>query len=204
MSLTDPIAKDQPMGIGDVRQFDRLAPVYGRIMTELDPSTIEHGLSLAGRPIEVLLDVGGGTGRSVRAVDATRRIVVDPADGMLRQISHAEIEVARAGGARLPFSAESVDAVLVVDALHHIADQRGVVTDAHRVLRSGGVLVVVDFDPGSMRGRLLAVFERLIGFESTLLAPSTFRAMLAQSGFDPSTVSSGFTYTIVGSKPNDT
>ncbi|MFC6754893.1 methyltransferase type 11, partial [Halorubrum tibetense] len=51
-------------GVGDVRFFDRVAPLYDRVMPAADGSVLAAGLDRAERPIDRLLDVGGGSGRA--------------------------------------------------------------------------------------------------------------------------------------------
>src|SRR5205807_10163941 len=45
---------------------------------------------------------------------------------------------------RLPFRSGTFDAVLVRDLLHHVPDRRAVVSEALRVLRSGGSITVIE------------------------------------------------------------
>jgi ubiquinone/menaquinone biosynthesis C-methylase UbiE len=189
------------MSVGDVRQFDWIAPLYDLVTPGIDAAALEQGLELAERPIERVLDVGGGTGRAARSITASRRIVADPAHGMTAQARDHGLEAVRAGGAKLPVRDDSIDAVLLVDALHHISDRRGTLTEAHRVLRRGGVLVVLDFDPTTVRGRLLAASERLFGFDSTFQSPGSLRDSMAESGFETTLTDRGFAYTVVGAVP---
>ncbi|PHQ47741.1 methyltransferase type 11, partial [Halorubrum sp. C3] len=51
-------------GIGDVGFFDRVAPLYDLAMPPADGEALAAGLDHAARPIERLLDVGGGSGRA--------------------------------------------------------------------------------------------------------------------------------------------
>jgi demethylmenaquinone methyltransferase/2-methoxy-6-polyprenyl-1,4-benzoquinol methylase len=191
------------MNAGDVRQFEWFAPVYDDFTPDVDASTLEDALDRAHRPIERVLDVGGGTGRAARAIHADRRIVADPALGMLERARDQDADAIRADGATLPLQDATVDAVLVVDALHHIADRRGTLRDAHRVLRPGGVLVVVEFDPTTVRGRLLAASEHLVGFDSTFDPPGHLRDDMERTGFDTTITDRGFTYTIAGTTPTE-
>lgn len=198
--LTAGIAKVRSMKVGDVRQFEWIAPLYDIFTPEIDVSMLKPGLKFAERPLERVLDIGGGTGRAARSVTADRRIVADPALGMLAQARDHDLEVVRADGAKLPVRDASIDAVLIVDALHHISDRRGALTEAHRVLRPGGVLIVVEFDPTTVRGRLLVAGEHLLGFNSAFQPPELLRDSMARSGFETTTIERGFAYTIVGSK----
>lgn len=189
------------MALGDVGVFHRFARLYDRAMYAADPETLTAGLDLAERPVERLLDVGGGTGRASRALDVPRPVVVDAARGMLREARGHGLEPVQGDAARLPVADESVDAVLVVDALHHMADVDGVVTAAYRALRPGGAFVVREFDPTTLRGRGLVAAEHLVDFDSRFLAADALADRVAAGGFQASVPDRGFGYTVAGVKP---
>ncbi|MEF8782895.1 MAG: class I SAM-dependent methyltransferase [Haloarculaceae archaeon] len=182
----------------DVWPFDRFARLYDLCMPGVDREKLARGLGEATRPIERVLDIGGGPGRALEAVEAPVRVVVDPAAGMVRQARANGFGAVRADGARLPVRAASVDVVLVTDALHHIGDQGGLLGEAARALRPGGVLVVREFDPSTRRGWALARAEHLIGFDSVFHSPDQLASMIGAAGLAPSVVERGFGYTVTG------
>jgi len=182
----------------DVGTFHRWARLYDLFMLPPAGERLADALESADRPIDRVLDIGGGPGRAVRAVDPPTGIVVDPARGMVRRARAHGLEGVQADGARLPFGDETVDAVLVSDALHHVHDQTGLLAAAARVLRPGGVLIVRDFDPTTLRGRLLVAVEHLFGFESVFHDPDGLASMVAEAGLEPSVLDRGFAYTVVG------
>ncbi|MFB6281876.1 MAG: class I SAM-dependent methyltransferase, partial [Haloferacaceae archaeon] len=142
----------------------------------------------------------GGAGRGVRALDPPAPVVIDAAPGMCRRARRRGLPAARGDAASLPVADGAVDAVLIVDALHHLPDRRGALAEAGRVLRPGGVLVVREFDPGTLRGRALAATERLVGMGSTLFRPDALAALVAEAGLDPRVPDRGFAYTVAGRK----
>lgn len=169
-------------------------------MPAVDPDVLAGGLAQAERPIERALDVGGGTGRAARALPTVTTVVVDPADGMLRQARRGGLPAVRGDAGRLPACDESVDAVLVVDALHHFPDQAAALSEAGRVLRTGGVLVLREFDRASVRGRALVAAEHLLGFGSEFVTPEELVAAVRQAGLDPEVPDHGFGFTVAGVK----
>lgn len=183
---------------GDVGPFDRFAPVYDLVMPPARASELRRGLALATREVGRVVDVGGGPGRAIRRLDLPERIVVDAAPGMLRRArSHGLAAIAGDAG-RLPLATESIDAMLIVDALHHMPQVDAVFAEAARVLRPGGVLVVREFDPATLRGRGLVAAERLVGFDSEFFTPDELTTRLASAGLNPTVLDRGFGYTVAG------
>lgn len=189
----------------DVPYFDRFASVYDFLMPAANASDIAPGLTVAKRPVERILDVGGGTGRVARALSqsdvGTPPVVVDASEGMLHKARSHNLPVLRADVSTLPLPDTSVDAVLIVDALHHFPDGHDAISEVARILRPGGVLVVRDFDPNTVRGRMLVAAEHTIGFESVFFSPNSLTNAVSHSGLDSDIIEDGFTYTVVGVKP---
>mgnify|MGYP005853243375 FL=1 len=186
-------------GVGDVRFFDRMAPLYDRVMPPAKGTQLAAGLDHATRPIGRLLDVGGGSGRAAAALTGPEITVVDVSFGMLRRARDARGLSGVAGDAgRLPFRDESVDAITIVDAFHHLPDRDAALREAARVLAPGGVLVIREFDPTHPLGRVLVAGEHAIGMGSRFQTPTELAAALDDTGFDPRIVERGFGYTVAG------
>jgi demethylmenaquinone methyltransferase/2-methoxy-6-polyprenyl-1,4-benzoquinol methylase len=187
------------MAHGDAAIFDRFARLY-----DVKPPTsrrkLQPALDLAERPVERVLDVGGGTGQGVRALDVPEGIVVDAAPGMLAEARDHGVTAVRGDARRLPVPDETVDAVLILDALHHMPDAEQVVDDAARVLRPGGVLVVLEYDPTTVLGRLLVAAEHLVGFDSTFFAAGDLEATMRAAGLAVTPYREGFEYGLAGVK----
>lgn len=191
----------RPRGGGrDVSLFDRFARYYEMAMPAATAGRLREGLAVAERPIERVADVGGGTGRAVRALSVPERVVVDPARGMLRQVPRT-LAAVQADVTRLPLRSDSVDAAVAVDALHHMPDHATVAAELFRVVRPGGVFVVRDFDPRTLLGFGLVLAERAVGFDATFHDPDALGELLMDAGFEPSVLGRGFEYTVVGFVP---
>lgn len=188
------------MPSGDLWFFERFARPYELSMPRADPEPLRRGLSLARRPVDRVVDVAGGTGRAIRAVEAPERVVVDAAAGMLGAVPGGIVPV-RGDASKLPLRPTTVDAVLIVDALHHLPRTDAVVDEAMRVLRPGGVLVVREFDGGTLRGRLVEFVEHAVGFDSTFFTADELAQRLEGAGFDARVTDRGFGCTVVGLKP---
>ncbi|MFB6080782.1 MAG: class I SAM-dependent methyltransferase [Haloferacaceae archaeon] len=187
-------------GPGDVRFFDRVAPLYDRALPWARTGPLRAGLASADRDVERLLDVAGGAGRASRSLDVPDPVVVDAAAGMCRRARARDLAAVRGDAAALPVADGAVDAVLIVDALHHLPDRRGALAEAGRVLRPGGVLVVREFDPATLAGRALVAAERLVGFDSTFVGPDALVSLVADAGLHARVLDRGFGYTVVGRK----
>lgn len=188
------------MAPGDLPYFDRMAPVYDLFMPAADAETFAAALDRADRPIERVLDVGGGTGRAARAIDAPRRVVFDASAEMLARVPEG-IETVRGDAREPPFHPESVDAALIVDAFHHLPESQQVLDAVATLLRPGGVLIVTEFDPSTLRGRVLEAGEHLIGMESRFYTSTDLVRALSETGLRATIIASGFGYTVAATKP---
>jgi len=190
-------------GPGDARFFDRVARLYDLATPRADADALGRGLARAERPVRRVLDVAGGTGRAAAALPETGAdpLVVDRSVGMLRRADGRGLAVARGDAARLPVGDGAVDAVLIVDALHHVDDRAGALREAARVLAPGGAVVIREFDPGTLRGRALAAAESLLGMDSAFVRPDDLAAAAEAAGLAAHVVERGFGYTVVGVAP---
>lgn len=182
----------------DVALFDRFARPYDLLSPPVRRALLREAVARAERPLERVADVGGGPGQAVASLDVPTRIVIDPALGMLRRARRRGLWTVQADGARLPFATDSLDGIVVTDALHHIGDADGVLAEAGRVIAPGGVLVIRDFDPTTLRGRALVAMEHLVGFDSTFVPPDRLADRIASAGFRASVLERGFSFTVLG------
>jgi ubiquinone/menaquinone biosynthesis C-methylase UbiE len=135
-----------------------------------------------------LLDVGCGTGALTMALrrhhPAAEVIGVDPAEAMLEQARRnavadgLDIDYRVGCGQQLPVDDAAVDAVTISLALHHVpADEAPLaLAEMLRVLRPGGVLLVVELAPV---GRLV----RLLSPHAHAHQLAQYAAMVREAGF---------------------
>jgi SAM-dependent methyltransferase len=64
-------------------------------------------------------------------------------------------------GSTLPFDDNVFDAVVIIDMLEHLEDDRGFIAECHRILKPAGCLIVNV--PHTRRGQFLRPLRRLIG-----------------------------------------
>lgn len=158
--------------------FGILAPVYERF---IKPSAPDKLISLLQLPTSGrLLDVGGGTGRvsgfltdlvdEVFIVDISLRMLLQTAgkDGLTPVCSHAE---------KLPFPDDHFERVIMVDALHHVCNQKETIAELWRVLKPGGRLVIEEPNIAHWGVKLVAAGEKIALMRSHFLTPDQIREL---------------------------
>lgn len=153
--------------------FGLLAPFYERFIRPREPQTLR---TLADLPTSgALLDAGGGTGRVAQFLRgrAAQVVVADLSPKMLQQARKKEgLLLVCSETEELPFLDESFARVIMVDALHHVRDQRRAAGELWRVLRPGGRIVIEEPDARTLGTKLIAWGERLALMRSRLLSPA--------------------------------
>lgn len=138
--------------------FDRTAVHYDRItrLASLGSGLRyrREALERAGlRPGMTVLDVGVGTGLVARAASellggSGRVLGLDPSLGMLvqarRSVPGPPLPILQAFAERLPLRDGAVDFLTMGYALRHVADVRGTFRELYRVLRPGGVILILE------------------------------------------------------------
>jgi ArsR family transcriptional regulator len=130
-------------------------------------------LALFPAGVGELIDIGTGTGRmlEVLAPRVSRGIGIDLSREMLA-VARTNLErsglnhcqVRHADMYRLPFSAESFDAATLYQVLHFADSPGDVITEAARVLRPGGMLLITDFSPHGEEALRADHAHRWLGF----------------------------------------
>jgi len=167
-----------------IDHFGILAPFYDRVIPPSDLNRLRERLRLpaAGR----LLDAGGGTGRvsSQLRQFVDEVIISDESLSMLKQAqAKGQFDPAQAHVERLPFPNGSFDRVVVVDALHHFANQREAVGDLLRVLKPGGRLVIEEPDIQRLIVKFVALGEKVALMRSHFISAEQIRDMVAAHGY---------------------
>jgi ubiquinone/menaquinone biosynthesis C-methylase UbiE len=127
--------------------YDTIAPVYeavdGRRTAALAAYVRDMLVTVRARaPGDSLLDLGCGAGFVAQCAEGVfrHRVGVD-LSGRILEVGRRHFEEYRVGDAdAIPYPDASFDAVACFAMLHHLADDRQLVREVHRVLRPGGVL----------------------------------------------------------------
>jgi len=149
--------------------FNLIAGLYDRTAQFNPPALLLDLLALP--PSGLLLDAGGGTGRVAKALRSKVRevVVADISRGMLRHAVDKGLATTCAPTEHLPFASGTFDRIIMVDALHHVFDQRQTVTELWRVLAPGGRVVIIEPDIRRFSIKLIALVEKLLLMRSHFL-----------------------------------
>ena len=150
---------------------------YERIKPRLQ-RRVGRELRLAGR----VLDFGCGScdlGRYLAETYQQRVTGVDISSEsfpkQLGSLGRGRIDCIRKDAAHLDFVPDmSMDAVLAVWSLHEMRQANDVLREAHRVLRAGGEILIVDFPRGSLAQRL---------WNENYYSPGEVKEQLVRAGF---------------------
>ncbi len=180
------------MGIGDVL----LRILYRRV----HPPILlyrEAAEAACDTHAEIIVDAGGGTGilANALACHPSLYILLDPDPFLVEAGPHAPWTERVVGDGRHPPLRKTKRCTIVLhDALHHIPEWR-------RALRSiigpCSCIVVSDYDPSTLRGRLLQLLERILGFPAEFETPHSLAEALRKTGFRVTKLRGGFNYLIV-------
>ena len=165
--------------------FDLLAPIYERLIPPPDPNVLGSLLGLS--PEHALLDAAGGTGRvaGMFAASVARAVVCDASANMLRKARQKGLETVQADLESLPFGDATFDRILLVDAFHHVKDQRVALVELLRVLKPSGKLVIEEPDLRRLPVKIVALMEKLFLMRSHFKSPAAMIEMISELGGFP-------------------
>jgi ubiquinone/menaquinone biosynthesis C-methylase UbiE len=149
--------------------FNLVAGLYDRTGPFRVTESLHELLSLSSN--NLLLDVGGGTGRVAMALRGMVKhvFVVDVSNGMLRRAAGKGLASILAPAESLPFPPGSFDRIIMVDALHHVLDQRQTASELWRVLAPGGRVLIIEPDIRKAYVKLIALGEKILLMRSHFL-----------------------------------
>jgi len=129
------------------------------------------------------LEIGVGTGRFAAPLGV--RFGVDPSAEMLKYASRRGLTVAQGTAEKLPFGDDSFDYALVVTTICFVDDARAMLTEAQRVLKQGGRLVIGLIDRNSNIGKsyLAHQEENIFYREAKFYSAAEVERLLYEAGF---------------------
>lgn len=170
--------------------FDRIAGSYG---TLTQPGGGWQSLAAAfavGFEGQVVADLGAGEGAVTLLVArfARKVIAVDSSPLMLAQLRESarraglgeRVEAAEGDLEHLPIEVAGVDAAILSQTLHHAAHPPAAVREAARILKPGGLLLVLDLLSHTQEWVREQWADQWLGF-----APEELRSWIEAAGLTP-------------------
>jgi ubiquinone/menaquinone biosynthesis C-methylase UbiE/DNA-binding transcriptional ArsR family regulator len=162
--------------------FRRNAESWDKLRSlHVDDSVVEQVLldMFEGRQIDELLDVGTGTGRMLElfgerlikgeGIDLSREMLT-VARANLERAGRGNCAVRQADMYQIPFQANAFDAVTMHQVLHFLDRPGRAVGETARVLKAGGLLLLVDFAPHGEESLRDEHAHRRLGFDDAEVA----------------------------------
>jgi ubiquinone/menaquinone biosynthesis C-methylase UbiE len=140
---------------------------------------------------EMLLDVGGGTGLLTEKLSDIfgQVLVLEPNLSKLEYGSKRRPDVGfvRGSALQIPIVDGAVGTLVSVAAFHHFPDQDAALEEMRRALKPEGLLLIVEIDVSTTRGKLLRFTEnRIMRGGSHFLSSSQLLEMVGRHGFTES------------------
>ena len=151
-----------------------------------------HALLALIEPTLVVGDLGCGTGQVTELIapHVAKVIAVDGSPDMvqaarkrLKSLHH--VDVRRGDMEALPLDDEQLDAAVVALVLHHVPEPARALAEMHRVLKSGGRLLIVDMLPHER-----VEYQQQMGHVWLGFAEKTMKKHLEAAGFEKAVISS--------------
>jgi demethylmenaquinone methyltransferase/2-methoxy-6-polyprenyl-1,4-benzoquinol methylase len=184
-----------------MNHFDLLASIYDRLISPPEESRLIELVELPDSGL--ILDAGGGTGRIAQKLTGESRTIIlqDYSHKMLLQSKNKDgMQAVASETEDLPFPAECFDRIIMVDAYHHLRDQRKCLDELWRVLREGGILVIEEPDIRHFGIKLVALAEKLTLMRSHFHSPSVISEGLNSIGAQCNVVCEGYNAWIIARK----
>jgi ubiquinone/menaquinone biosynthesis C-methylase UbiE len=183
------------------RFFDVWSAFYRRTLLGLELRRIQRmAIELADiKPFERVLDLGCGPGDGTARIAQTgaTAIGLDYSEGMIvkaRKEPATTGKLTRGDAGRLPFKDASFDKVVCTNSFHHYPDHFAALKEVRRVLKPGGMLVLVDPRADNIFGWVaIDVAEKMVfGLDEVrIFSREAWTRMLHDAGFSSSNVERG-------------
>lgn len=188
----------------DIKDFDKVYNYYDKFMNKFNLYKLQEVKDAANiKGNEVIVDIGGGTGKLARYIcDSCKMVyVLDESDKMLSKVNQAKNLICINGDAlKTPFESNSIDIVILSDVFHHIKEQKELVIEIRRILKDGGRLLILDFNRKNIRTRLLRAFEFILFGRLFFRTKDEVRILLEKYFYISKVFDNGYYFIFVGEK----
>src|SRR3989344_5334054 len=166
--------------------FDLVAPVYEKLHFGARKTFRKIEAIADLQPSDTVVDLGGGTGRIAKfLVGKVQSItVIDSSVKMIEQCkNHFGLSCVVASGENLPIADNSIDKIILIDALHHMQNQHQVIKEMKRILKANGKVIIEEFNPTTFGGKLIIILERISKLGSIFHTPASLEKLFSDNGF---------------------
>lgn len=166
--------------------FDFVAPIYEIFHFGANKTfKILNELGKFQRTDKVL-DLGGGTGRiSMFFINKVKEIVVlDSSPGMIKKCqTHIGLSCVVGLAEKIPFPDDYFDKIIINDAFHHFKNQEAVCKEIKRVLKTIGEVLIEEFNPETIFGKIIVKTESLLKMQSKFHDPKSLSKLFEKYRF---------------------
>ena len=165
--------------MNSVGYFDSIADKWNVIREEYFEDKLKYiALSQFDIKDKICADLGCGTGFISQALSIDAKLVfsIDNSRNMLRQLHNETLEKGikniypiKGSISDLPLFDESIDAVFINMALHHVVDAEKAVREMYRVLKKDGVFVICDVEEHNGEWARTEMHDEWLGFSHSLI-----------------------------------
>ena len=128
------------------------------------------------RPTDILLDIGGNTGKITEAYSKNCKeiVVLEPKHSIVEygRSHRLRIKFVEGGAENIPLPGEYFDKIVASASFHHFSDQDKALKEMNRVLKLDGKIIILEIDPNTPRGKRLKFSETLFHTGAKLYQPS--------------------------------
>jgi ubiquinone/menaquinone biosynthesis C-methylase UbiE len=176
-------------------RFYRLT-VFGLELRRIQRNALDRLKVVEG---ERVLDLGCGPGDGAARLTKKRAIAIglDYSQGMLdtaKKEAGLKGRLTRGDAGRLPFRDGAFDKLVCTNSFHHYPNHVASLKEMRRVLKPGGLLVLVDPRQDNLFGRLAIEFveERVFGLKEVRIFPiAKWHGLLKDAGFSHAKIEAG-------------
>jgi ubiquinone/menaquinone biosynthesis C-methylase UbiE len=164
------------------------------------------------RSDDVILDVGGNTGKVTEAYSNNCKevVVLEPKRNVVEygKSHRPNIKFVEGQVENIPLPDEYFDKVVASASFHHFSDHDKALEEMKRVLKPDGKIIILEIDPNTPRGKRLKFCENLFHTGAKLYPPSQLRKKIEEHNLQvlsTDSTSIGYFLTAVkkGSSPTD-
>lgn len=172
--------------------YEQIASTYDSRYERNSYAGVERALLefVGDQPRAAILEVGCGTGHWLAQLQerGIRTTGLDLSPGMLANARRRlpSVSLIQGTASQLPWRSGTFDRLFCINAIHHFPHKRMFLTEARRILRPGGQIMIIGLDPHSARDRWFVYDyfpESLLIDRQRYPASASLRRWMSEAGF---------------------